>query len=133
MSHDHGRCRSSMIGESWQWEVSVVYNRWVVAMGGVFWRSGIRRIVRPITIAWLSCILCNIIEILWWKKVTKTEGGKGQANGPPWICQVLVTSRFCCAMCIEHLYLQITSLEHMNKGNAVGSCYIGGYMWMVNT
>jgi hypothetical protein len=49
-------------------------------MGGVCWRGGSQEVARPSTITWFkmqdACILCNVIEILWWRKVTKTERGR---------------------------------------------------------
>ncbi len=48
-------------------------------MGGVPQRGGSREIAKPIVIAQLKMediyILCNVIEIFWWKKVTKTKKG----------------------------------------------------------
>ncbi len=48
-------------------------------MGGVFWRGGSRKVVRPTTTAWLRMedvyIFCNVIKKIYWKKVTKIEKG----------------------------------------------------------
>jgi hypothetical protein len=54
-----------------------VCNWLVVLMGGVFWKGKSREMVKPTTIAWLNmkdiCILCNVIEIFWWRNVIKIE------------------------------------------------------------
>jgi hypothetical protein len=51
-----------------------------MAMGGVFWKGGSEEVARPIVIAQFKMegayILCTIIEIIWQRKVTKTERGR---------------------------------------------------------
>jgi len=53
--------------------------RSIMVMGGVFWRGESREVVRLIVTTQLEmedvCILCNIIENFWWKKIIKTERG----------------------------------------------------------
>jgi len=55
------------MGDVWRWE-------------GVSWDSGSQEIIKPtITIGFKMedvYILYNIIEILWWRKVTKIEKGR---------------------------------------------------------
>ncbi len=54
-----------------------ICNRSTVAMGAMSWRGGSSKVARPIISTRLKmedvCILCNVIEILWWRKVTKTK------------------------------------------------------------
>jgi hypothetical protein len=54
-------------------------NKSTIAMGVVSWKVGIWEVARCTTIAQLkmhdACIFCNIIEIVWWKEVTKTKMG----------------------------------------------------------
>jgi hypothetical protein len=49
-------------------------------MGGAYWRGGSQEVTRPLDIAQFKmeddCILCNVIEIFLWKKITKIENGK---------------------------------------------------------
>jgi len=46
-------------------------------MGSVSWRGGSREVVKPMVTARFkmedACILCNVIENFWWKKMTKVE------------------------------------------------------------
>jgi hypothetical protein len=46
-------------------------------MGGVFWRGGSQEVIKPTASAQLkmedTCILCNVIETFWRRKVTKVE------------------------------------------------------------
>jgi hypothetical protein len=55
-----------------------------MVMGSAFWKGGSHEVARPIAIIQLkmedACILCNVIEIFWWKKVTKTK--RGGPSGP---------------------------------------------------
>jgi len=55
------------MGDVWRWE-------------GVSWGGGSQEIIKPtITIGFKMedvYILYNIIEILWWRKVTKIEKGR---------------------------------------------------------
>ncbi len=51
-----------------------------MAMGGVFEKGGSQEVATPTAIARLKMegayILCNVIEIIWQRKVTKTKKGR---------------------------------------------------------
>jgi hypothetical protein len=57
----------------------VMGHMWQLGCWGGSWRGGSQEVIRPIAIVGLKmedvCILYNVIEILWWRKVTKIEKG----------------------------------------------------------
>ncbi len=58
----------------------IACNRLDVVMGGGFWRDGNWEVAKPMAITWLkmenACILYNVIEFFWQRKVIEIERWK---------------------------------------------------------
>jgi hypothetical protein len=65
------------VGSIFSCQKLIAYNRLVMVMGSVSWRGGSWEVAKPTAIAWLkmehACILCNVIETFWQRKLTKTK------------------------------------------------------------